>query len=300
MPAIHPNPQTSPAREIIIQYKIPQRMQTIAAGENPMSTLHKPKLIAALSLLLALTLLLPSCGRKTNYDQSSAQATVDSLAEMLETGDVVRIPSLIHTDDENLTKTLHAVGVILMRIQNLSTTIKEKYPDEVDELLKKIEADATAQLEKAGNDRGQTDWGDRFQALLVDPADAFHDLLDRVEVVYASDEMQALLFDGKPALGGIILLQNPDDGKWYFDWPDQIPGLDTAMPKTEAEWKILRSILKTVANGVDWTKEEIEEGNAKNLNKVYEEVAKNVGPNLVIGWFIYQQALKKRPTDDDG
>ena len=255
--------------------------------------------LALAGFTLAMAILAGGCDREKHYDQSTPQATVDSFVDMVRNGDVQRIPELISTSDENLTRTLYSTGVILLRMQRLGETVREEYPDDVDRLMKRIKEDATKKIEEMGRNRGREGMGDEFQAFLLDPAPWIEEQMDRVDVVYVEDELYAIQFDRKPVFGvGILLRLNTEDNKWYFVWPENIPGLSTAMPKTEAEWQILRSILKSVANGSEWTENAIAEGKADDLEEVWEQVVRNVAPNIVIGWLLYEQAIKKRPKDD--
>ncbi len=253
-------------------------------------------------LLIGALVSLTSCwGRKGTYDQTTPEATVESLTEMIKNGDLPRIPELIQAEDEMLTRTLRSTAVILLRMQALSEKIKKEYPDEVDALFERIKKDAMETVQKKGEERGQTDWGDRLQAFLIDPGSMFDEQTSRIGVAYVDDETYAVTFDGQPAFGvGMLIRQNPDDLNWYFVWPENIPGLNTKMPKTDAEWKILRSLLKSVANGVEWTEKTIDEGKAKDLDAVWEQTMRNVGPNLAIGWMLYERALKKRPKNVGG
>ena len=252
-------------------------------------------------IILSVMFVLAGCSREAYYDQTSAEATVDSLAEMVRNGEMVRVPELVHADDENVTKTLHAAGVIFHRMQLLAVTIREKYPDEVDDVLAEVKAEALKAADKEGKKRGGKDWGKRLEAMLVDPASAIDSLMERVSVVYSNDEEYALLIDGEPAFGvGIVIRQSSDDGLWYIEWPSNLAGMSSQMPQTDAEWSILRSLLKSVANGVDWTEKAINEGKAKKLEDVWKEAGKEVVPNIVIGWLIYEQAVKHRPKAGDG
>jgi len=247
-------------------------------------------------LLTILAASLASCRRKEYYDQSSADATIQSLAEMVRNGDIGRLPELVRSNDENLNKTLKSAGIIFERIQLLSDTLKKKFPDEVDELIEKAKTTATEEANKVAKRRGQTDWGERLQTLFIDPSGAIDDFMSRATVAYADDETYALLIDGQPAFGiGIILKQNPENQKWYLNWPDNLTGMVKMMPQTDAEWMIIRSMLKSISNGVRWTERGIREDKIKQLDDVWQHAAMNVAPNVVVQWLIYEQAVKKRP-----
>ena len=247
-------------------------------------------------ILIAAAILLTGCSRKTYYDQTTPESTVESFAEMVRQGDMGRIPDLFHADDENVTNTLHAAGVIFHRMQLLAVTIREKYPDEVDKVLAEAKTEALDIADKQGKKRGSKDWGNKLQAMLIDPTATIDDLMTRVSVVYANDDQYALMIDDQPAFGiGMTMSKSPEDQQWYIDWPTNLPGMSSQMPQTDAEWSIIRSLLKSVANGVDWTEKAINDDKTKKLEDVWKEAGKEVIPNIVIGWVIYEQAVKHRP-----
>jgi len=272
------------------------------------------RLLRATLLMITCALVAGGCSEQ-EYDQSSPNNLLDSLVEMVENGDVGRMPELIYTDDPDLRQCLDSAGIILERIQLLSVTVREKYPDEIDDLLEKGEEEATKRIEEAGNERGRSDWGAQFEGILKDPFGAIEENRDRLTAAYVADDMYALQIDDEPAFGlGLLIVWAADEvevdengkskyiypgdvpGKWYFQIPMDLPYVKDKLPQTEAEWTIMKSLMKSVANGVRWAEQAVEdEGKYESLDEVWQELAMNVGPNLVVGWVIYEKALENRP-----
>jgi len=267
--------------------------------------------------LIALLLIFTSCfliscdGR--SYDQSDAQAVVDSLAKMLEKGDVGKIPTLIYAEDDQKRLMLDRCGYLLDRLQNLSDSIKETYPDEVDELLNKAKETAEEKVAEEGRRRDrESQWMSQFGQLMTDPFGVLEEQMQRVEVVVLDDERSAVTFDGKPAFGGIgLMIRQGEDNKWYFELPQTLPVLGAKMPQTEQEWQILGAMLKTIAKGIEWAEDDIESGDCETLDEVWRDVMENTWPGLAMQYLVYEQALdmrgkqkdetkKQPPSEEDG
>jgi len=253
------------------------------------------RITVLLSLSLAL-LALSSCRRGGNYSQSNADATVRSLAEMLKDGNVRQIPSLIRAEDPKMEALLDKLGPLFDRLYNLSQTVQEKYPDEFQVLLEKAASAGSAKI--ADSDRtnqNRDQWRDRFTLMLANPFGTMDKEMERVSTMYVDDETYALTIDGKPAFGVGILIRQADDGKWYFHVPENIPGLGSRLPKSDAEWRILNAMLKSVTNGVEWTERRIaEEENAGRLEEIQAQLAIDVAPQLVVQFGLYERATKAR------
>lgn len=253
------------------------------------------RIAVLLSLALAV-ITLSSCRRGGSYSQSDADATVRSLAEMLKDGNVHQIPSLIHAEDPKMQELLDQLGPLFDRLYKLSQTVQEKYPDEFAALLEKAASAGSEKLADSGRTSQNRDqWRDRFTLMLADPFGMMDEEMDRLSTVYVDDDTCALTIDGKPAFGVGILIRQADDGKWYFHVPENVPGLGSRLPKSDAEWRILNAMLKSVTNGVEWTERRIaEEENAGRLEEIQAQLAIDVAPQLVVQWGLYDRATKAR------
>lgn len=250
-----------------------------------------------LLLCLALVLVaLSSCRRGGTYSQADADATVRSLAEMLKDGNVRQIPSLIRAEDPKMQELLGKLGPLFDRLYILSQTVQAKYPEEFNALLEKAASTGSEKLADSGRTSQNRDqWRDRFTLLLANPFGMMDDEMDRVSTVYVDDETCALTIDGKPAFGVGLLIRQAEDGKWYFHLPENIPGLGSRLPKSDAEWRILNAMFKSVTNGVEWTERRIaEEENAGRLEEIQAQLAIDVAPQLVVQWGLYERATKAR------
>ena len=240
--------------------------------------------------------MLSSCRRGGNYSQSDADATVRSLAEMLKDGNVRQIPSLIRAEDPKMQELLDKLGPLFDRLYKLSQTVQEKYPEEFQALLEKAASAGSERLADSGRTNQNRDqWRDRFTLMLANPFGMMDEEMERVSTVYVDDETCALTIDGKPAFGVGILIRQADDGKWYFHVPENIPGLGSRLPESDAEWRILNAMLKSVTNGIEWTERRIaEEENAGRLEEIQAQLAIDVAPQLVVQFGLYERATKAR------
>jgi len=208
------------------------------------------------------------------------------------------VPELIRADDERLDGLLDRAGGLAQRLVDLARTIEEEYPHLVEDAREMAETEGVERAEEEGRRRGRRDWGLRLQRLLADPGETIDDEISRVSVVEIDEETFAVTIDDRPAFGvGLLLVRHPEDGKWYLDWPDRIPGLDTAMPRTDAEWRIMNAVFTSIGKGVEWAEIRVAEGDLGSLEDVWEEAAKYVVPNIVVSWAIYEQALEHRPDE---
>ncbi len=249
---------------------------------------------AAILVSLLACVALPGC-RRRSYSQASADATVQSLADMLKDGNVRQIPSLIRAQDPKMQELLDRLGPLFDRLHRLSETLQEKYPDEVDALLAKAAQAGGEKIAASGRTtRSGEQWRDQLTLMIADPFGTMDREMARVSTIYVDDETYALTIDGQPAFGVGILIRQADDGKWYFHVPEYIPGLSSQMPQTDHEWRIMNSMFKSVTNGVEWTERRIAEENAGQLEEIWAQLALDVGPQLVMQWGLYEKATKAR------
>jgi len=249
-----------------------------------------------LILLAVVIVAAPGCRRARSYSQSSADATVHSLADMLKDGNVHLIPSLIHAEDPKMQELLGRLSPLLHRMHRLSQSLREKYPEEFNALLEKAAAAGSEKLASSGpTTQGREQWEQRMTLMIADPFGMLDREMERVSTVYVDDETFALTIDDQPAFGVGVLIRQAADGKWYFHLPQNLPGLNSRLPRSEAEWRIMNAMVKSVTNGVEWTERRItEEKNAGQLEEVWAQLALEVGPGLVLQWGLYEQATKAR------
>lgn len=244
-----------------------------------------------------------SCSK--TYEQDTPEVVLESLVDMISNSDVDRIPDLVYAEDENMRVILNRTGYLLERMRKLSLKIRETYPDEVAELLKTAEEKALDKAEEKNiGQRSRDDWEAELQKFLADPFGVFQEQMHRVEVVEIDDIRAAVTIDGEPAFGvGLMLrkceIEGADNGKWFFELPQNIPWVGKSMPQTEQEWKIVALMLKSVANGIEWTETAIDKGECKSLKEVQGEVFEKVGFQFVGAWMVYQAALDARGKGKD-
>ncbi|MBL1217641.1 MAG: hypothetical protein D8M59_09110 [Planctomycetes bacterium] len=251
-------------------------------------------------LLVMAGLLAVTTGCRRTYDQSSAEAVMESARAMVEDGQVAQLPKLIYARTERERAMYDKCGYLLDRMYRLSERIREEFPEEVAELkdegIEKAQEVAQEQDRRRGNDNVWQEWVAGF---LSDPFGMLDKQMARVEVVEVDDLRSAVTVDGMPAFGvGLVIRKGDgDDPNWYFELPTSIPMVNQQMPQTEAEWKIIGAMLKSVANSVSWIEESIDSGEAESLKDVGQEAFEMVAPTLFMQWSLYDRAVKARPKE---
>lgn len=262
---------------------------------------HRAARIAVIAGMLA-ALLTTAAGCRKTYDQSSAEAVLESAQAMIKDGEVRQLPKLIHASNDREREMLDKCGYLLDRIYRLSERIKDEFPEELAELKEKARAKAEEVAE--GQDQ-RRDQGERWQRMVgqwfADPFGMLKNQMARVEVVEIDDIQAAVTVDGMPAFGvGLVIRKGEgDDPNWYFQLPSSIPMVNQQMPQTEAEWKIIGAMLKSVANSVSWVEESIDAGEVTSIEKVGQESFEMVAPTLFLQWSLYERAVKMRPKHEN-
>lgn len=249
-----------------------------------------------LAVLVMGMLLITGCKPGKKYNQGSAAATVRTMEQMIKDGNAHQLPTLIKAESEEMQRLLDQAQPIIERMHKLGLALQEKYPEEFEALVQRGIDASKEKFNEVTDARDDGDqWRDRATLLIADPFGMLEREMGRVETVYVDDDTYAMTIDGKPAFGVGILIRQAEDGKWYFSVPETIPGLSSQLPQTDAEWRIMSAMLKSVANGVEWTERKItDEKDAGTLEEIWAELAINVAPNLVIQWGIYETVTKRR------
>ncbi len=91
-----------------------------------------PKARSRLLALLAIVLALPACERQaTLYPASTPDEALDSAQQMIATGEADRLTDLVYADSEQMRSFLNQVGSMLAALQDLGTTVEQKFPEEL-------------------------------------------------------------------------------------------------------------------------------------------------------------------------
>ena len=261
--------------------------------------------------LLSLVLVV-ACGCEKSYDQSSAEGTFYSMIGMVQDGNVDRLPELIQADDPQVQQVLDRVGVLLGRLYQLQQTIEKQHPEALAEFIEETEerySEAAAQrAEEAGQRRGRRGWGENIRKLMADPFGTWDEELGRLSVTYVSDDLYAITRDGQPLFGVGVTIERAEDGKWYFSWPDTIPGLDVGMPRSDAEWQVVNNMLISVRNGLNFAEERVHSGTFRSLQEIWEQIGREVmfqvgGQAVLYGRLMEmrekeEQEAAKAPSDE--
>jgi len=248
---------------------------------------------------------LSGCGE--TYGQDSPEQTIATAKMLVEKGEARKLGNLIYAENEDMRKLLNGLGVFMGHVQQLSTSIEEKFPKEMAELKARTEeaakqGKATSLLTQmtqgmqrgpmaGGNRRGRARqtaaqrseaeqaFNDAIKRLFADPYGWLKESEARLTSVYLTDDTSALLWDGKPILPPLgLVMKRDEEGRWFFLLPTNVPGAGNFLPKTKEEYYIWGKIIHTFDNVVVDLRRDIESGSLTTL----EGVAQRAGEKAFI------------------
>jgi hypothetical protein len=233
---------------------------------------------AVLAALLAATA--AGCGR---YDQGTPEATLASAREMVKAGRTDRLTDLIHAESRPMRDFLDETGRLLGHLQDLSGDLRRAFPAETGSLVERARSAAEAGEPSAFMDRllaGSRRARDRTRDR--DPWEAFNGVLgelltdpygwldansQRLTVERVTDDLAALLWDGKPVLGPLIgLTLRETGGRWEVHLPLHLLG--PAAPRSRDDWDMLSDLVRSFDNTVVDLGAEVRGGKFRSLDEV--------------------------------
>jgi len=255
------------------------------------------------------------CGREPVYSQETPDDVVASLVEMVRTGQARRIDDLIYADSPQMREVLHHVGELLGQLQGLAAAVHRKFPEDVARLrAEAAEAARTGQVRGlslafgagGGRARGRGERGgdgeERFKemvaALLADPYGWIETGAERLGTMRLSDDLAAVTLDGTPVFPPVGITLRSDGVKWYIALPTNLPGVAQRMPQTDAEWKIIGSMVKVLRQTVKELTDDVERGNVTGINQLADRAGEKVIWPALMTWVAYQNELDARRRRD--
>lgn len=249
----------------------------------------------AASLAVAL-LALAGCGSDA-IDTSTPQKALDAISVMIEQGHPEGLPQMLEIPARDVT---FADGVTEA---SAIGDVKDKAGDMLAQLWRvsgKIKARFGKELEKEGNAgleiaaREGFDYRSLARQVLGDPLGFLVANRARLTAEDMGDGTAAVLFDGEPALGGMVSLVETDEG-WRVQVPVDVLRSNKYWPDTRHEWSVVASMMLGIENSLTDFETEFDEGKIRSLREAGERVGRLVGESVVVQSVIY--AMMKR---DDG
>lgn len=272
-----------------------------------------------LASVVALVFGVAMTGCSDEYGQDTPEQTIATARMLVNEGKAKNLGNLIYAENEQWRKLMRRTGVFLGNVQKLGAAIEEAFPKEVAEMRERAkkaaaEGKATSLLgsltkqampgarrkRPSEKDRQEMDTAvnDAIRRLFADPYGWLRESENRLTTVYANDNTVALQWDGQmvmPPLG--MVMRKAEDGKWYFVLPTNIPGLSQFMPKTDKEFAMWGSLIKTFDNvAVDLTKD-IKEGRLTNFEMVAADAGKKAFIPAVMTFGAYANYLEAKKRE---
>lgn len=248
----------------------------------PPTTTRRARRIAPLGLAALCVLWGGGCGQE--YDQSSPEAVIASARLMVERGEAEELQRLIYAETPEMRRLLEQVGGLLQSLHELGQEVRRTYPEEIEKLraeaaeaakngqasgfLSRMTGMAASQRTRRGRDPAEQRraFDMAMKELFADPYGWLERGADRLGVEPISDDMAAVLVDGKPVLPPIGLVMREENGRWYLVLPTNLPGVSSVVPRTPEGYEIAGSLVAVFENTLDDLRKDVREGKAKSLD----------------------------------
>lgn len=133
-----------------------------------------------------------------------------------------------------------------------------------------------------------------IKSLLVDPYRWLDEGRDRLGTISINDDTVALTWDGHPILPPFGLSLTRQEGRWFLVPPTSYPGINRIMPRSDDEWFIWGSMIRTLQQVVDDLNTDVDSGRIRNLTDLADTaVEKTAIPALLI-FFAYSNLVEAR------
>ncbi len=264
-------------------------------------------------------LVVASCSRTDGYGQESPDAVLRTARLMVEQGRADRLTTLIHAENEDWARLMRRLGVMLGNLQKLGLALQEAFPKEIAELKAQAEeaakkGQATGLLQQFTGQRSpfrgrrgtsreeqkrrQDAINAAIRRLFADPYAFLEDNAGRLTTTMVSDDVAAVLWDGRPVLPpvGLSMKREVVKGRerWYFVLPTNLPYASMFMPRNEDEFKMFGSLIATMDNVVlDLTKD-VKERRVASLNEVASKAGEKVLIPAAMVFYAYGKAIEAR------
>lgn len=275
---------------------------------GPMGLIKRaPLLIACAVVATALT----GCSDKS-YDQGSPEAAIASARQMVQEGNAEKLPVLIYTETPEMKRLFNTTGRLLGHVEDLAIELNKRFPQECQELAARAEQQAKegkpttliGQLSQAaqrqrGKRRGPPSVEDRkafddaVTRFFADPYAFIRESDGKLTTTPLGDTQVALLWDKKMILPPIgMIMQQGEDGLWYFVPPTSLPGVKDFMPKTKEQFEIMGGLIAVFDKVVlDLTKE-VREGQLSSLQMVSQRAGEMTFVPAVLTFYAYSELRK--------
>lgn len=130
--------------------------------------------------------------------------------------------------------------------------------------------------------------------LLSDPYGWLEGQRSRLGTQYIADDRAALTWDGRTILPPLGLMLQETEFGWQLVLPTSYPFVRQIMPRTEQEFLVWGSILKTVENVVVDLTADVRSGRVVDLTDLADTAVEKIAVPAVLIWLAYSELVEDR------
>lgn len=132
---------------------------------------------------------------------------------------------------------------------------------------------------------------DLINRLFADPYGWLEQNGEKLSTIQVTDEMATIMYDNQPLMGGMTLPMQKHDGKWYVALPLTLPPMNQIMPRTTAQWSILRSVVQVLNKTVIDMTADVQSGRVNNLDSLGRNAQEKVMFPALIAFGAYGKEM---------
>lgn len=218
------------------------------------------------------------------YDTATPEAALEAMHRMILDGQPQLLPQMLHikardirfddgvTEESAIEEVKTKAGEMLARLWRISVKIRERWP-------KQVERELRSAARSSGLEAVVT-------RIIIDPFAALDSQRERLAVEDMTDGTAALLWDGEPVFGGLLMLIDTPDG-WRLNVPVELARGNRYWPDTRHEWAVIASMMLAIENSLKDFERELDAGRFKDLAAASSRVGRLVGESVAAQAIIY-------------
>lgn len=137
----------------------------------------------------------------------------------------------------------------------------------------------------------RNEFRDLFNRLFADPYGWLEQNGEKLSTIQVTDEMATIMYDNQPLMGGMTLPMQKHDGKWYVALPLTMPPMNQILPKTSAQWSILRSVVQVLNKTVIDMTADVQSGRVNSLDSLGRNAQEKVMFPAIIAFGAYGKEM---------
>ena len=247
------------------------------------------------------------------YDRSTPDAVLEAARQMVLNNEAERLGELLYVDVPEMEGVYNRLGSVLGHLQDLAVAINDRFPEEVEAMRVKAEAEAKAGrgvglLQQLGSTvssgrsrRGppagadEDRWNGVLQSIATDPYSWLTEAEGRLSYAWIDDERVAVLWDEKPVFPPFGLVMQQDRGQWTVVLPlKSIPMASRFLPQTPDEYAIWGAVFQAIDNVVIDLERDVREGRLTSLSSLSRATGQKAAPVIAGCMIAYGKALEER------